>query len=229
MESCAAIGREPIEFRIGTDALAVVVSQDNDFIVNATMEELAQIFTAEKWSDVKTEWPDEEIQRFIPGTDSGTFDFFVEEVFDEDKARSLSAANQQLSEDDNVLVQGSPCACVPVRVSQPRRFTPFLSTKLCRSSGLAPAATCSFGMAASGASLSRPRVCCATSRKPARSHAVPMALASAATSCLRVLNWSSEIPTETASKNAPWSWHCQHRLCYPPLRGCRQRWHPGLT
>ena len=52
------------------------------------------------------EWPDEPIQRFIPGTDSGTFDYFTEEVFDEDPAPSLSASNLQLSEDDNVLVQG---------------------------------------------------------------------------------------------------------------------------
>ena len=32
IESCRAIGREPIEFRVGTDALAVVVSSDNDFV-----------------------------------------------------------------------------------------------------------------------------------------------------------------------------------------------------
>ena len=44
VESCQAIGREPIEFRVGTDALAVVVSQDNDFIDDVTMEELAAIF-----------------------------------------------------------------------------------------------------------------------------------------------------------------------------------------
>ena len=49
--------------------------------------------------------PAEAIQRFIPGTDSGTFDYFVEEVFDEDEEPILSA-NPQLSEDDNVLVQG---------------------------------------------------------------------------------------------------------------------------
>ena len=49
--------------------------------------------------------PNEAIQRFIPGTDSGTFDYFVEEVFDEDEEPILSA-NPQLSEDDNVLVQG---------------------------------------------------------------------------------------------------------------------------
>ncbi len=62
--------------------------------------------TATTWADVNPDWSAEEIQRFIPGTDSGTFDFFVEEVFDEDEEPILSAANTQLSEDDNVLVQG---------------------------------------------------------------------------------------------------------------------------
>ncbi len=108
VESCRSIGREPIEFRVGTDALAVVVSQKNGFITNATLEELAKIFSSatEKWSDVNPSWPDKEIQRFIPGTDSGTFDYFVEKVLDKDEKPILSASNTQLSEDDNVLVQG---------------------------------------------------------------------------------------------------------------------------
>ncbi len=107
VESCRGMGREPIEFRVGTDALAVVVSRNNDFVTNITLDELALIFsTAEKWSDVRPEWPDEPILRYIPGTDSGTFDYFVEEIFDKDEEPILSAANTQLSEDDNVLVQG---------------------------------------------------------------------------------------------------------------------------
>ncbi|MEA3351816.1 MAG: PstS family phosphate ABC transporter substrate-binding protein [Chloroflexota bacterium] len=106
-ESCAAIGRTPIEFRIGTDALTVTLSQDNDFVENASLEELAVIFsTAETWADVNPEWPAEPIVRYIPGTDSGTFDYFVEEVFDKDEEPILNAANLNLSEDDNVLVQG---------------------------------------------------------------------------------------------------------------------------
>ncbi len=105
-ESCKAIGRDAIEFRVGTDALAVTVSVANDFVSDVSLEELALIFSsAETWSDVRAEWPAEEIQRFIPGTDSGTFDYFVEEVFDEDEEPILSA-KPQLSEDDNVLVQG---------------------------------------------------------------------------------------------------------------------------
>ena len=107
IESCGAIDRIPIEFRVGTDALAVTVSKDNDFVDNLTMEELALVFSSAKtWADVNPDWPAEPIQRFSPGTDSGTFDYFVEEVFDKDKEPILSADAIQLSEDDNILVQG---------------------------------------------------------------------------------------------------------------------------
>jgi phosphate transport system substrate-binding protein len=121
-ENCAALNpaRTPVEFRVGTDALAVVVSQENDFLTDVTKEELAKIFSndAVKWSDVRPEWPAEDILRYSPGTDSGTFDYFVEAVMNpvyviDSKADAgkgeeaiLSAANLQLSEDDNVLVQG---------------------------------------------------------------------------------------------------------------------------
>lgn len=108
VDSCKAIGRDPVEFRIGTDALAVVVSKENTFLKNVTLEQLAKIFSTAsvKWSDVDPSWPNEDILRFSPGTDSGTFDYFVEEVLGKDKAPLLDAANLQLSEDDNVLVQG---------------------------------------------------------------------------------------------------------------------------
>jgi len=106
-ESCQAIGREPLEFRVGTDALAITVSSTNTFLTDVTFEQLALIFsTAETWADVDPSWPDEPILRFSPGTDSGTFDYFVEEIFESDEAPLLAAANLQLSEDDNVLVQG---------------------------------------------------------------------------------------------------------------------------
>ncbi|OGO14679.1 MAG: phosphate-binding protein [Chloroflexi bacterium RBG_13_68_17] len=105
--SCRSIGREPLEFRVGTDALAVVVNSENTFLTDVTLEQLAQIFsTAQTWADVDPAWPAEPILRFSPGTDSGTFDYFVEEVFDGEEAPLLAAASLQLSEDDNVLVQG---------------------------------------------------------------------------------------------------------------------------
>jgi phosphate transport system substrate-binding protein len=106
-EQCAAINRTPVEFRVGTDALAVVVSAENDFVDSLTIEQLNAIYsaTATTWADVNPEWPAEPIQLFSPGTDSGTFDYFVEVVFEKDEAPILGA-NPQLSEDDNTLVQG---------------------------------------------------------------------------------------------------------------------------
>lgn len=115
--NCAALSpaRTPVEFQVGIDALAVVVSSENDFLTDVTKEELAKIFsTATNWSDVRPEWPNEPIQRFSPGTDSGTFDYFVESIMtpanggdaEAGEKAILDAADIQLSEDDNVLVQG---------------------------------------------------------------------------------------------------------------------------
>lgn len=122
IESCAALSpaRTPLGFQVGIDALAITVSKDNTWLTDVTKEELAQIFsTATNWSDVRPEWPAEPIQRFSPGTDSGTFDYFVEAIMGPanpgadgkaDLAKGeeaiLNAANIQFSEDDNVLVQG---------------------------------------------------------------------------------------------------------------------------
>jgi phosphate transport system substrate-binding protein len=119
VESCAGIGRTVVEFQVGIDALAVTVSAENDFATDVTLEELALIFsTATNWSDVRPEWPNEPILRFSPGTDSGTFDYFVEAVMapanqvdgkanvEAGEKAILESAGTQFSEDDNVLVQG---------------------------------------------------------------------------------------------------------------------------
>jgi phosphate transport system substrate-binding protein len=111
--ACAEKDRTPLEFRVGTDALALVVSAENDFVENLTLAQLAQLFSGEAttWQEIDPSFPAEPIQLFSPGTDSGTFDYFVEEVFaeaveNEEPLPILSAQTIQFSEDDNVLVQG---------------------------------------------------------------------------------------------------------------------------
>jgi phosphate binding protein len=116
--ACEAIGRTPIEFRVGTDALAVVVSSENDFVTDLSIAQLAQIYSGAvtMWSEVDPSFPAETIQVFSPGTDSGTFDYFVEAVLESDDGAGLEGdaavaaitgvSGIQLSEDDNVLVQG---------------------------------------------------------------------------------------------------------------------------
>ncbi len=119
-EACVAIGREPLEFRVGTDALAVVVSAENDFLTGLTKEQLGKIYSGEftTWDQVDATYPAEAILVYSPGADSGTFDYFIEAVVgplfknaegkaDLDAAEAaLLGLKAQFSEDDNVLVQG---------------------------------------------------------------------------------------------------------------------------
>lgn len=90
------------------DGLSVVVSAENDFVENLSIEQLKQIFLdssdATKWSDINPEWPDETIKIFSPGHDSGTFDYFNEVILEDNPMKE--GENTTLSEDDNVLVRG---------------------------------------------------------------------------------------------------------------------------
>ncbi len=88
------------------DVLVVIVSSDNTFVDNLTSEQLVRLFsTADTWQDVNPHWPAAPIERFIPGTDSGTFEYFVEELFDKDQAPILDAARTSLSKDTNLLLR----------------------------------------------------------------------------------------------------------------------------
>ncbi len=83
IEACRQIKREPIGFRVATDALAVVTARENNFLTDVTIEQLRDIFTTRhNWSEVDAGWPNAPIARYIPGADSGTLDFFVESAFD---------------------------------------------------------------------------------------------------------------------------------------------------
>lgn len=108
VEACNGNNRFPVEFYVAIDALAVVVSQANTFADSLTVEQLAAAFSGEAatWADLDARWPAETIRLFAPGSDSGTYDFFVEEVYDSDETFIQNAPGIQFSEDDNVLVQG---------------------------------------------------------------------------------------------------------------------------
>ncbi|MET0960091.1 MAG: PstS family phosphate ABC transporter substrate-binding protein [Psychrobacillus psychrotolerans] len=101
-----AAGIEYTEFKLANDGLTVVVSKDNDWVEDVTVEDLKKMWiedgTTKKWSDINPEWPSEEIVFYSPGTDSGTYDYFDEVILDEEEL----VKSATLSEDDNVLVQG---------------------------------------------------------------------------------------------------------------------------
>lgn len=109
--ACEAAGVDYTEFRVGLDGLAIVTSAENEFLECLTIEQLATIFKeggAGTWDQVDPEFPAEKIAIFAPGTDSGTYDFFVEEVLGapDDEGSLEARTDYTASEDDNTLVQG---------------------------------------------------------------------------------------------------------------------------
>ncbi|MDQ0975838.1 PstS family phosphate ABC transporter substrate-binding protein [Neobacillus sp. 179-C4.2 HS] len=108
-EEKAALEEEGIDYteiQLAFDGLSVVVNKDNDWVDHLTIDELKKIWvedgTVKKWSDIRPEWPEEEIKLYSPGTDSGTFDYFDEVILDGQPIVEKAT----LSEDDNTLVQG---------------------------------------------------------------------------------------------------------------------------
>lgn len=97
------------EAQVANDALTVVLNNENP-VSCLTVDQLAQIWDpdnpANSWSDVEGLNPpfDAEIERFGPGTDSGTFDYFTGEINGEEGVQTKDYNN--VGEDDNQTVTG---------------------------------------------------------------------------------------------------------------------------
>ena len=104
-ELCAENDVEWVELIAATDALTVVINNENDWATEMTVDELSQIWqsdAAETWSDVRDDWPDEEIERFGAADTSGTYDYFIENVMGEDGHTD----DYQATEQDNTIATG---------------------------------------------------------------------------------------------------------------------------
>ena len=103
---CEKNGVEYEELQVASDGIAVVTNPSLE-VDCLTTDQLKEVW--EKGSKVKSlsevdpQLPDAELSLFGPGTDSGTFDFFTDEVNGEE---GNTREDYQPSEDDNVLVQG---------------------------------------------------------------------------------------------------------------------------
>jgi phosphate transport system substrate-binding protein len=96
-----------VEIPVAYDGLSVIVNPQNNFAQCLTVAELRKIWEpgskVRRWSDVRQGFPSTEIKLYGPGTSSGTFDYFTEEIVGKPGA---SRPDYTASEDDNVLVQG---------------------------------------------------------------------------------------------------------------------------
>ncbi len=93
LAECAKNGIRFLELPIAYDGLAICVHKDNSFIDEISIDDLKKIYSADlalkTWKDLNPDYPNEAFKIFMPGTDSGTFDFFKEVVIGkEGKIRS---------------------------------------------------------------------------------------------------------------------------------------------
>lgn len=105
--TCESAGIEFTELLVATDALTVAVNPDLAVDCLTTQQVIDLFGPAKKptnWKDLDPNFPDEAITGFIPGTDSGTYDYMAADVV-KDESEALRE-DFESSEDDNVLVQG---------------------------------------------------------------------------------------------------------------------------
>jgi phosphate transport system substrate-binding protein len=114
LEEAEANGIDVQEFKVALDGLTFVTHPENDWATELTEEELISIFSADggvtKWSDIRPEFPDEEIKPMGPNENHGTYEFFYEEILD--KGDLVDGVNLQqeystlvnlVSEDKNAI------------------------------------------------------------------------------------------------------------------------------
>ena len=107
--ACEAAGIEYTQIVIANDGLSVVVNPENDWAKCLTVEQLATIWApasegkVTNWNQVDPSFPDVELSLYGAGTDSGTFDYFTDEINGEEGA---IRADYSPSEDDNITIQG---------------------------------------------------------------------------------------------------------------------------
>ncbi len=109
VEACKQAGVDYIELPVAYDGIAVVVHKGNAFVDHLTVAELKTMWAPEaqgkvtRWSQIRAGFPDEPLDLFGPGVDSGTYDYFTKAIVGVEHS---SRGDYTSSEDDNVLVQG---------------------------------------------------------------------------------------------------------------------------
>ncbi|PKR77539.1 phosphate ABC transporter phosphate-binding protein [Halalkalibacillus sediminis] len=100
-EKADELGLDVMEIKMALDGLSIVVNPENDWATELTEEEVLDIFLAdsevETWADINSEWPDEEIQTYGPNENHGTYEFFFENILEEQDLKEDANLQQEYS------------------------------------------------------------------------------------------------------------------------------------
>ncbi len=94
-------GTDILEFKMALDGLTMVINKDNTWAKEMTKDEIVNMYLAGKykaddkvlWSDIRSDWPKEEIKFYGPNENHGTYEFFFETILE--KQEMVKTANLQ--------------------------------------------------------------------------------------------------------------------------------------
>ncbi len=82
------MGEDVLEFKLALDGLTMVINKENTWATEMTKEEIINMYISGAikaddkvlWSDIRADWPQEEIKFFGPNENHGTYEFFWEVI-----------------------------------------------------------------------------------------------------------------------------------------------------
>ena len=104
-ENGSVFGEDVMEIKLAYDGLTMVINKNNDWATEMTEEEIINMYLSGKyssddvvlWSDIRPEWPKEEIRFYGPNENHGTFEFFYEVILDEQDMVKTANLQQEYS------------------------------------------------------------------------------------------------------------------------------------
>lgn len=109
IEACEKGGVKPVQVQVGIDGLTIVANKGfeapDDCITTEQLKKLLEPKSKIKnYSELGDGFADQPASFFTPGTESGTYDYFTEEVLETDAEQRTE--NVQTSADDNQIITG---------------------------------------------------------------------------------------------------------------------------
>ncbi|NDL66583.1 PstS family phosphate ABC transporter substrate-binding protein [Anaerotalea alkaliphila] len=99
------MGENVMEIKLAYDGLTMVINKENTWAAEMTAEEIMNMYVSGTykgddkvlWSDIRPEWPAEEIMFYGPNENHGTYEFFYEVILDEKPMVSTVNLQQEYS------------------------------------------------------------------------------------------------------------------------------------
>lgn len=104
-ENGLKFGEDVMEIKLAYDGLTMVINKDNTWAAEMTAEEIVKMYISGSynaddnvmWSDIRADWPKEQIMFYGPNENHGTYEFFYEVILDEKDMVKTANLQQEYS------------------------------------------------------------------------------------------------------------------------------------